>query len=186
MRKHVFGRQFKRDANERKSLFKGLASSLVLEERITTTEEKAKAIRPYVEKLVTKSRKSRLQAQTLLQPYLNAKALKKMLADVGPRFAERNGGYTRIVRVGNRLSDNATMVVMEWVEKGERVKAQSEKAGKKAVKKATDEKRSEANVTAAKPEKKEVKKEAKAKTEKPKQAVRAKGSKKEDKKEKTK
>lgn len=117
MRKNVFGRQFKRDLNERKALFKGLVSSLVIHEEIKTTEQKAKAIRGLAEKLVTKSRKEKLQAHALLQPYLTPEALKKMLSEIGPRFANRPGGYTRITKLPNRFSDNADMVSLAWVEK---------------------------------------------------------------------
>lgn len=117
MRKNIFGRQFKRDTNERKALFKGLASSLVLHERIQTTEEKAKAVKPLVEKLVTTAKKGDLKAHSLLQPYLNAQALKKMMEDTGPRFKDRPGGYTRIIKIGPRLQDNASVVILEWVEK---------------------------------------------------------------------
>lgn len=117
MRKNVFGRQFKRDLNERKALFKGLISSLVIHEEIKTTEQKAKAVRGLAEKLVTKSRKEKLQAYALLQPYLTPQALKKMMNDIGPRFATRPGGYTRITKLPNRFSDNADMVTLAWVEK---------------------------------------------------------------------
>lgn len=117
MRKQYFGRQLKRDTNERKALFKGLASSLVMHERIQTTEEKAKAVRPLVEKLVTRARIGDVQAHSLLQPYLNAQALTKMLTDIGPRFKDRPGGYTRIIKMGTRLQDNASVVILEWVEK---------------------------------------------------------------------
>lgn len=117
MRKNIFGRQFKRDTNERKALFKGLASSLVLEERIQTTEQKAKAIKGHVEKLVTKAKKGDLQAERLIQPYLNAQAVGKMMVDIAPRFKTRPGGYTRIIRMGKRLQDNSSMVILEWVEK---------------------------------------------------------------------
>lgn len=118
MRKNYFGRQLKRDANERKALFKGLVSQLVIHERVKTTEAKAKAIRGLAEKLVTKSRKEALLAHKLLQPYLTAEALKKMISDIGPRFVNRQGGYTRIVKLQNRFSDNADMAIIEWVEKG--------------------------------------------------------------------
>lgn len=118
MRKNYFGRQLKRDANERKALFKGLVSQLVIHERVKTTEAKAKAIRGLAEKLVTNSRKEALLAHKLLQPYLTADALKKMIGDIGPRFANRPGGYTRIVKLQNRFSDNADMAIIEWVEKG--------------------------------------------------------------------
>jgi len=128
MRKQVFGRQFKRDTNERKALFKGLASSLVLHERITTTEEKAKAIKGHVERLVTKAKRTDLRhAQSLLEPYLTLEAVEKVLHDIAPRFANRPGGYTRIMRVGRRFNDNASMVFIEWVEKSAKIKDQRSK-----------------------------------------------------------
>lgn len=156
MRKNVFGRQFGRDSGERKALFKGLASSLVLEERIQTTEEKAKAVRGQIEKLVTKAKKGDENAARLVGPYLNAEALSKMMNDVAPRFKSRPGGYTRIIRMGNRLQDNASMVILEWVEKRAPVDRTAEKKAKKATKKAAPKK----VVKKAAP-KKTVKKEAK-------------------------
>jgi large subunit ribosomal protein L17 len=128
MRKNVFGRQFKRDLNERKALFKGLISSLVIHEEIKTTEQKAKAVRGLAEKLVTKSRKEKNQAYTLLQPYLTPVALKKMMENIGPRFATRPGGYTRITKLPNRFSDNADMVTLAWVEKETAVVVADKKA----------------------------------------------------------
>ena len=119
MRKQVFGRQLKRDTNERKALFKGLMSSLVLSERIKTTEEKAKSIKGQVEKLVTKAKKGGLNAERLIQPYLTTDAIQKMMQDIAPRFAGRNGGYTRIIRLERRFSDNASVVLIEWVEKSQ-------------------------------------------------------------------
>ena len=155
MRKNVFGRQLKRDTNERKALFKGLASSLVLEERIKTTEQKAKAVKGQVEKLVTKAKKGDLHAERLIQPYLNAPAVSKMMTDIAPRFKTRPGGYTRIIRMGKRLQDNSSMVILEWVEK----RVVEAVALKKAPKKMT-----KAEKTA--PIKKAVKKEVKKKIEK--------------------
>lgn len=116
MRKRVFGRQLKRDINERKALFKGLASSLVIHERIQTTEAKAKAVKGYIEKLVTKAKKyEKTQAQRFLQAHLTHEALKKLIDEIAPRFVNRPGGYTRILKMGNRFSDNASMVILEWV-----------------------------------------------------------------------
>lgn len=136
MRKQVFGRHLKRDTNERKALFKGLASSLVMHERIETTEEKAKAIKGYVEKMVTRANKSNsVQAKLLLQAYLTNDALAKMFSDIAPRFINRPGGYTRIVKIGNRFSDDASMVIMEWVEKNNVEKKPAEKATDSVVKK---------------------------------------------------
>lgn len=126
MRKNVFGRQLKRDKNERKALFKSLMSALVLKERIKTTEEKAKAIRGQVEKLVTKAKKKGEAASSLLSSHLLPVAVEKMIKNVAPRFQNRPGGYTRIVKLGRRFGDNARMVLMEWVEPSE-FKVQSSK-----------------------------------------------------------
>lgn len=169
MKKKVFGRQFKRDTNERKALFRGLASSLVMHESIETTEEKAKAIKGQVEKLVTKAKtKDGVQATSLLMPYLSAPAVKKMINDVAPRFATRPGGYTRIIRLGNRFSDNASMVMMEWVEKKTENKEQKTKRGAKPettaqeTVEATTAKAAKAKKTTTKtPAKKTVKQEPK-------------------------
>lgn len=117
MKKHVFGRHFKRDANERKALFKGLMNELVMHERIQTTEHKAKAIRGKVEKLVTKAKVRKDASRQYLQPYFSSEAVEKVLRDLAPRFADRPGGYTRIVKIGRRFSDNAAMALIEWVEK---------------------------------------------------------------------
>ncbi len=150
MKKQVFGRQLKRDTNERKALFKGLVSSLTMYERIETTEEKAKAIKGHVEKLVTKAKKNdSVQARQLLQAYLTNEALQKMVTDVAPRFSDRPGGYTRIIKIGNRFSDNASMVIMEWVEKGTKAEIISPKSKKAQVKAETVE----SEVKVAKPKK---------------------------------
>ena len=117
MKKQVFGRQLKRDVNERKALFKNLLTSLVLEESIKTTEAKAKAIKGAADKLITKAKKGGTVAYRGLEAEVNHNAVVKLIEDLGPRFASRLGGYTRIMRIGNRVADNAPMVMMEWVEK---------------------------------------------------------------------
>ena len=122
MKKNVFGRQFKRDANERKALFKNLLTSLVMEERIQTTEAKAKAIKAAADKLVTRAKKGGPNAQRFLAPEVNHNAVVKLMTDIGPRFATRQGGYTRIIKTKNRVADNATQVLMEWTEIPEPVK----------------------------------------------------------------
>jgi large subunit ribosomal protein L17 len=120
MRKNVFGRQFSRDANQRKSLFKSLISSLILEESIETTLEKAKAIKGDVDKLINKAKRGdgRLATQ-LLQRSLGIAAMEKVIKDLAPRLKDRTSGYTRIIKLGRRFSDNAPMVIMEWVIKKE-------------------------------------------------------------------
>lgn len=117
MKKNVFGRKFKRDHNERKALFKSLASELTLHDSIKTTEAKAKAVKPLVEKLVTKARVGGLSAERALRAHLVESAVRRLIDDVAPRFATRNGGYTRIIKMPNRLNDNARVVILEWVEK---------------------------------------------------------------------
>lgn len=117
MKKKVFGRQFKRDANERKALFKGLMTDLVMKESIQTTLPKAKSIKGQVEKLVTKAKTRGASAKPFIQPFVSAPAVEKIIADLAVRFADRPGGYTRIVKTGSRFSDNADMALIEWVEK---------------------------------------------------------------------
>jgi large subunit ribosomal protein L17 len=140
MKKKVFGRKLKRDVNERNSLFKGLMSSLILHEKIETTEEKAKSIRASVEKLVTKAKKSGDQAYHFIQPHVYKEAGVKLVQEIGPRFQQRNGGYTRIIKIGRRLSDNAAMVVMEWVDKKADVAIVKSEEKAKPVKKVKTEK----------------------------------------------
>ena len=129
MKKHVFGRQLKRDANERKALFKNLLTSLVIEERIVTTEAKAKAIKAAADKLVTKAKKGE-SAFVSLAPDVRYDAVVKLVKTIAPRFKDRQGGYTRIIKVGHRVADNAPQVVMEWVVKSEKVDAKSGKSKK--------------------------------------------------------
>lgn len=121
MRKNVFGRKFKRDTGERSALFKGLLSALVLEERIKTTEQKAKAIKAEADKLVTKAKKGST-GERLFSEFLTPNAIGKMVKEIAPGFKDRNGGYTRIVKLPKRFSDNADMVIMEWVERVEVLK----------------------------------------------------------------
>jgi len=116
MKKNVFGRRFKRDIKERKALFKSLMSSLVLKERIKTTEAKAKAIKGDVDKLITTVKKNQDFARRFLTKSLSPEALEKLIRKIVPRFKERSGGYTRIIKLGKRVSDHTPMVIMEWVE----------------------------------------------------------------------
>lgn len=151
MKKNVLGRKLSRDVNERRALFKTLASSLVMHESITTTEAKAKAIKPYVEKLVTKAKRRSTQARQFIEPNLSKEATDKLLADTALRFADRNGGYTRIIKMGNRFADNAPVVKIEWVDKTPL------KIEKKAVSKKTKK-------TSLKPQAKTTKKSVAKKT----------------------
>jgi len=159
MKKQVFGRHLKRDANERKALFKNLLTSLVIEERITTTQAKAKAIRSAADKLVTKAKKGGPDAYRNLAPDIRYDAVEKLIKTIAPRFADRQGGYTRIVKVGRRVADNASQVVMEWVVQSEKLEVTGEKSkkGEKKTDKKTPVKaevkvsKAKKTVTAAKP-----------------------------------
>jgi len=158
MRKQIFGRQFKRDKNERKALFQGLISAMILRGRIETTEQKAKSVRGDLEKLVTKSKKgemARLQLKKSLKPF----EIDKMINNIAPVFKDRNGGYTRLIRKGRRFNDDASMVIMEWVEAIPTASAiVADKAVKKSAKKVE---RKETKLEVKKPVKKTVKKESK-------------------------
>jgi len=153
MRKNVFGRQFSRDTNERKSLFKSLISSLILDESIKTTLEKAKAIKGDVDKLINKAKRGdkRLATQ-LLQRSIGIQAMEKVIKDLAPRLSDRTSGYTRIIKLGRRFSDNAQMVIMEWVVKKEIKELPAEKVEKKP-----EAKRLEAKIS-KKTKRKDVKK----------------------------
>ncbi len=141
MKKKVFGRKFKRDKNERKALFKSLMSSLVLNERIQTSEAKAKAIRGEIEKLVTKAKKGGNAAYLVIEKTLTRPAFEKLTKEIGPRFKKRAGGYTRIIRIGEKFGDNAPLVLMEWTESAQAIVpvevpvAKKEKPAKKTTKK---------------------------------------------------
>jgi large subunit ribosomal protein L17 len=166
MKKNVFGRKFKRDVNERKALFKSLMSELVLHGRINTTEQKAKSIRSSAEKLVKKAQKEANLAKKLLSSDLIPEAMEKMMKDIAPKLVNRNGGYTRIIRLGKRFNDDASMVLLEWVEGvGQVVKGQKTEKTQKQAKAPKTEKGTEVvegEIVTEKPKKeKTVKKEEK-------------------------
>lgn len=118
MRHQIKGKKLNRDRSQRKALFKGLINSLVIQGQIKTTLAKAKAIRGLAEKLITKGKEQTLHSRRLIAAFLqNNKAVNKIVDELGPLFKKRPGGYTRIVRLDNRVGDEATMVKLELVEK---------------------------------------------------------------------
>lgn len=117
MRHRVAGRKFGRNTGQRRALLKGLAVSLILNERVTTTEAKAKTIRPVVEKLVTMSREDTVHHRKLVMSRIGSEtATAKLFEVIGPRFEDQGGGYTRIYKVGQRKGDAAPMAMIEFVE----------------------------------------------------------------------
>ena len=107
-----------RRQDHRNALLSNLAVSLIDHGRITTTVAKAKAVRPFVEKLVTKAKKGSLHARRMALADLrhNVGAVHKLFAEIGPINAARKGGYTRITKLGQRRSDASEMAVIEWVD----------------------------------------------------------------------
>ncbi len=120
MRHRVFGRKLGRSYNERKALFKSLISSLIIHGEIKTTEAKAKAIRGLVEKLISRAKQKTLAARRLLLAFLqNKEVVSKLIEEIAPRFENRQGGFTRILRIGRRRGDQAMVVKLKLLESQE-------------------------------------------------------------------
>lgn len=116
MKKRKKGRKLSRKRDPRRALLKTLASSLVLYGKITTTEAKAKELKPFIERSITCTKKENsLHARRLLGRYFSHAVAKKLMMEIGPRYRERRGGYTRIIKLGPRKTDAARMAVIELV-----------------------------------------------------------------------
>lgn len=108
-------RKFARVKNQRQALYKALATALIDHGRIKTTLTKAKSTSSFVDRLVTKAKKGELSVQRLIRKEIGEKAAKKLMTDIGPKFKGRNGGYTKVLRLGRRISDGAEMAIIEFV-----------------------------------------------------------------------
>ena len=109
-----------RTSSHRKAMLSNMATSLILHKRITTTTAKAKALRTFVEPLITKSKEDSTHSRRVVFGYLKDKtAVAELFREVSPKVAERPGGYTRILKIGNRIGDNADMCIMELVDYNE-------------------------------------------------------------------
>ncbi|MBL8578738.1 MAG: 50S ribosomal protein L17 [Mesorhizobium sp.] len=136
MRHGFRGRRFARSVSHRKSMFANLSVSLIEHEQITTTLEKAKDLRPIVEKLVTLGKRGDLHARRQVIAQIgNDDVVKRLFDVIAPRYATRNGGYLRIMKAGFRQGDNAAMAVIEFVDRdmsakgaGDRARAEAEDA----------------------------------------------------------
>ena len=110
------GKRFGGDAAHQKAMFGNMVASLIAAEAIVTTEAKAKALRPIAEKCVTKAKKGGVHNQRQVISFIRDKDMAhKLFEDIGPRYADRNGGYTRILKLGPRHGDNAPMARIEFV-----------------------------------------------------------------------
>ncbi len=102
--------------SHQRKILSNLAAAMIIEGRITTTVAKAKVLRPYVEKIVTKARRGDLHARRLvLRKIQDTDVVTKLFDEVGPRYEDRPGGYTRIVKLGPRRGDGAEMAIIEFV-----------------------------------------------------------------------
>ena len=117
MRHRRSGRKLGRDASHRKALYANLTGALIEHGRIKTTAAKAKEVRPIAEQMITLGRRGGVHARRQALAYLRSQdVVHKLFSDVGPRFADRQGGYSRIVRIGPRPGDAAEMVYLELVD----------------------------------------------------------------------
>ena len=117
MRHARSGKKLGRDSAHRKALYSNLAGALITHGRIETTEAKAKAVKPFAEKMITLGTRGDLHAGRLALAELRSNdVVHKLFSDVAPRFAERNGGYTRVIKLGPRQGDAASMALLELVD----------------------------------------------------------------------
>ena len=123
MKHNITHRKLNRTSSHRKALLMNLSNALIKHEQITTTLPKAKELRPFVEKIITLGKKgdleSRRKAVSILQDLKNTKKIFDIFAD---RYKERSGGYTRIIKLGNRFGDNAPTAVIELIDRNEEAK----------------------------------------------------------------
>jgi large subunit ribosomal protein L17 len=158
MRHRVAGRKLGRNTSQRTALARGLITELFRHDRISTTEAKARFMRGAAERLITLAKRGlaeggnpvharRLAARVITDPDVT----KRLFDEVAPRFTERPGGYTRMIKVGPRYGDGADMAVLELVERGAEEKAKSEKAKDKKPKPAAKPEQSKSKVPKAAP-----------------------------------
>ena len=125
MRHGISGRKLNRTTSHRKAMLANMANALIKHEQITTTVPKAKELRPFVEKLITLGKRGNLHARRQALSVLQDRTMtEKLFATLGPRYSERQGGYTRVLRSGFRYGDAAPMAVIELVDRDVEAKGQ--------------------------------------------------------------
>ena len=138
MQHHKAGRRLGRTTNHRTAMFRNMVTSLLSHEKITTTDAKAKEIRSIAEKMITLGKRGDLHAMRQAASFIrDKKVVTKLFSAIAPRYKERPGGYTRIVKIGIRPGDNAPLSIIELVEEQMEKKAPAKNPGKKSVAKTT-------------------------------------------------
>ncbi len=115
MRHHNANKKMSLESGPRKALVRSLARALVLKQKMKTTVSKAKIIKPFVERLVTHGKKGTIAARRLVVKDIGSEGTKKIFDLIAPKYAKRSGGYTRITKLGRRMSDGAAMAYIEFV-----------------------------------------------------------------------
>ena len=129
MRHRMLGRRFNRDVGHRQAMFSNMVAALIKHEQIVTTLPKAKDLKRVMDKYITLAKRGDLNSRRLAASRMRDEAMTKKLFDVlGPRYKERNGGYTRVLKAGFRYGDSAPRAVIELVDRDESVKGAEDKA----------------------------------------------------------
>ena len=115
MKHNIKRRKFKRNSSQRKALLKHLSEAIILNEKIVTTTAKAKELSSFVERLITTAKKKNLLAAKSIHSLLGDEASKKLINEVADKYKDRKGGYTRVIKIGERKGDVAQMSVIEFV-----------------------------------------------------------------------
>jgi large subunit ribosomal protein L17 len=137
MQHRKLGRRFSRDSGHRQAMFSNLAASLVRHEQIVTTLAKAKDLKRVMDKYITLAKRGDLNSRRLAAARMRDEAMvKKLFETLGPRYKNRSGGYTRVLKAGYRHGDSAPVAVIELVERDESVKGVEDKARAEAMKEA--------------------------------------------------
>jgi large subunit ribosomal protein L17 len=132
MRHRIKGRKLKRTASHRAALMNALATSLLKHKRIKTTEAKAKEARRHVEALITKARKNDLHSMRQVMSHIRDKeVVKELFSEIVPKIGDRPGGYTRVIKLGNRIGDSASMAILELVDYNDVINAKAEEQKEK-------------------------------------------------------
>ncbi|MFC1595020.1 50S ribosomal protein L17 [Patescibacteria group bacterium] len=115
MRHRKKGRKFGRVRKQRRGFLSSLASNLIIYEKVHTTEARAKSVKPYIDKLVSKAKKGDLSSRRMVEAVISKRATKKLFSDIAPKFKERKGSVVRIIKIAKKRSDAAKMCVIEFI-----------------------------------------------------------------------